>query len=151
MRMFILCASVFQTRDKMANYATCLASRGLMFSNSARARHNNGASSGLGFMPLHKPQWFDTCKQVRTVAGLLLRCCGITTHASVTSCIDNSYRTDFIQFSTGYSKSSSFSRPEQILQMPNSYSRVRYTTDQCLRSSHIFTPVRYCIIKKAVL
>ena len=56
--------SRLQTRNVMQDYTSSLASRGIMFSNSARALSTS--SSTAGFRPLRKPQWFSAFKQVST-------------------------------------------------------------------------------------
>ena len=63
--------SVFQkTRSVLAEYAASIATRGLLHSNSSRSKHTTGGS-GLGWKPLHKPQWYSVCKTVSNEAFLI--------------------------------------------------------------------------------
>ncbi|XP_054253698.1 cell cycle checkpoint protein RAD17 [Indicator indicator] len=51
----VLCSN-WNTRLEMEKYSASLATRGVIHSNTSRAfAHNQG---GMGFRPLHKPQWF---------------------------------------------------------------------------------------------
>lgn len=52
------------SRSVLQQYAAAVATRGLIHSNSARARFSSGGS-GLGWKPLHKPQWYSVMKQAR--------------------------------------------------------------------------------------
>ncbi|KAK2189324.1 hypothetical protein NP493_109g05003 [Ridgeia piscesae] len=52
-------------RSTLTQYGACVASRGIMFCNSARALSSGKGPSGLGWRPLHKPQWFTAIKQAR--------------------------------------------------------------------------------------
>ena len=55
------------TRSTLREYASSVAARSMMFCNSSRAGHSvKGAGSGLGWKPLHKPQWFSVVKQARS-------------------------------------------------------------------------------------
>ncbi|KAL3869413.1 hypothetical protein ACJMK2_042098 [Sinanodonta woodiana] len=49
------------TRSALQDYAVSVATRGIVFCNTARARHSTGGSS-LGWKPLHKPQCYTTAK-----------------------------------------------------------------------------------------
>lgn len=53
------------SRSALQEYAASVATRGIMFSNSSRARHKDGGGGGLGWKPLHKPQWYTTSRQAR--------------------------------------------------------------------------------------
>lgn len=55
--------TIFQSRAVLQQYAAAVATRGLIHSNSTRARFSSGGS-GLGWKPLHKPQWYSVMKQV---------------------------------------------------------------------------------------
>ncbi|XP_071437264.1 cell cycle checkpoint protein RAD17 isoform X2 [Pithys albifrons albifrons] len=51
----VLCSN-WSTRPVMENYSASVATRGVIHSNTSRAfAHQQG---GMGFRPLHKPQWF---------------------------------------------------------------------------------------------
>ncbi|NWI44879.1 RAD17 protein, partial [Picathartes gymnocephalus] len=51
----VLCSN-WSTRPVMENYSASVATRGMIHSNTSRAfAHQQG---GMGFRPLHKPQWF---------------------------------------------------------------------------------------------
>ncbi|NXI59619.1 RAD17 protein, partial [Chloroceryle aenea] len=51
----VLCSN-WSTRLEMEKYSASVATRGVMHSNTSRAfAHHQG---GMGFRPLHKPQWF---------------------------------------------------------------------------------------------
>ncbi|NWW71158.1 RAD17 protein, partial [Climacteris rufus] len=51
----VLCSN-WSTRPVMESYSACVATRGVIHSNTSRAfAHQQG---GMGFRPLHKPQWF---------------------------------------------------------------------------------------------
>ncbi|XP_078317725.1 cell cycle checkpoint protein RAD17-like [Crassostrea virginica] len=54
----------WSTRSVLAEYAASIATRGLLHSNSSRSKHTTGGS-GLGWKPLHKPQWYSVCKTER--------------------------------------------------------------------------------------
>ncbi|WAR24888.1 RAD17-like protein, partial [Mya arenaria] len=51
------------SRSALQQYAASVATRGIMFSNSTRARHTDSGGGGLGWKPLHKPQWYTASKQ----------------------------------------------------------------------------------------
>ncbi|XP_053394672.1 cell cycle checkpoint protein RAD17-like [Mercenaria mercenaria] len=53
------------SRSALQHYAASVATRGIMFSNSSRARHTDSGGGGLGWKPLHKPQWYTASKQAR--------------------------------------------------------------------------------------
>ncbi|XP_060598145.1 cell cycle checkpoint protein RAD17-like [Ruditapes philippinarum] len=53
------------SRSALQQYAASVATRGIMFSNSSRARHTDSGGGGLGWKPLHKPQWYTASKQAR--------------------------------------------------------------------------------------
>ncbi|XP_013419387.1 cell cycle checkpoint protein RAD17 isoform X1 [Lingula anatina] len=53
------------SRTSQGLYAASVAARGIMFSNSARAGSTSTGGSGLGWKPLHKPQWFASAKKAR--------------------------------------------------------------------------------------
>ncbi|XP_060077450.1 cell cycle checkpoint protein RAD17-like [Ylistrum balloti] len=52
------------SRSVLQQYAASVATRGIIHANSARARFSSGGS-GLGWKPLHKPQWYSAMKQTR--------------------------------------------------------------------------------------
>ncbi|XP_074643529.1 cell cycle checkpoint protein RAD17-like [Tubulanus polymorphus] len=52
------------SRSVMREYSSSVAARGLMFSNSARSLCSSG-TTGLGWKPLHKPQWFSVIRKMR--------------------------------------------------------------------------------------
>ncbi|OWF38083.1 cell cycle checkpoint protein RAD17-like [Mizuhopecten yessoensis] len=52
------------SRSVLQQYAASVATRGIIHANSARARFSS-AGSGLGWKPLHKPQWYTAIKQAR--------------------------------------------------------------------------------------
>ncbi|XP_008946232.1 PREDICTED: cell cycle checkpoint protein RAD17-like, partial [Merops nubicus] len=56
----VLCSN-WSTRLEMEKYSASVATRGVIHSNTARAfAHHQG---GMGFRPLHKPQWFFISKK----------------------------------------------------------------------------------------
>ncbi|NXD94033.1 RAD17 protein, partial [Chaetorhynchus papuensis] len=56
----VLCSN-WSTRPVMENYSSSVATRGVIHSNTSRAfAHQQG---GMGFRPLHKPQWFLISKK----------------------------------------------------------------------------------------
>ncbi|XP_033109305.1 cell cycle checkpoint protein RAD17-like [Anneissia japonica] len=59
-----LISSNFSHRSILSEYSSCIATRGLIHCNSSRSRHNT-ATSGMGWKPLHKPQWWQVAKQCR--------------------------------------------------------------------------------------
>ena len=50
-------------------YAASVSARGLMFANTERARASKSKTSGLGWKPLHKPQWYTINKQVSEISS----------------------------------------------------------------------------------
>lgn len=54
----------WSTRSILEEYAASIATRGMLHSNSSRSKHSS-TGSGLGWKPLHKPQWYSTCKTER--------------------------------------------------------------------------------------
>ncbi|XP_067838866.1 cell cycle checkpoint protein RAD17 [Heptranchias perlo] len=50
-------------RSTMGKYSTSVAARGLIHANKARARAN--CKGGVGFKPLHKPQWLSISKKYK--------------------------------------------------------------------------------------
>lgn len=56
-------AFLSQTRSILEEYAASIATRGMLHSNSSRSKHSS-TGSGFGWKPLHKPQWYSTCKTV---------------------------------------------------------------------------------------
>ncbi|KAH3695968.1 hypothetical protein DPMN_083427 [Dreissena polymorpha] len=52
------------SRSALQQYAASVATRGIIFCNSGRARHTD-PGGGLGWKPLHKPQWYTTSKQAK--------------------------------------------------------------------------------------
>ncbi|KAK3600453.1 hypothetical protein CHS0354_037859 [Potamilus streckersoni] len=52
------------TRSALQDYAVSVATRGIVFCNTSKARHSS-SGSGLGWKPLHKPQCYTTAKMVR--------------------------------------------------------------------------------------
>ncbi|XP_077203571.1 cell cycle checkpoint protein RAD17 isoform X2 [Paroedura picta] len=58
----LLCSN-WDARPILGEYSACVVARGMMHSNRARAfSHSKG---GMGFRPLHKPQWFLISKKYR--------------------------------------------------------------------------------------
>ncbi|XP_069127183.1 cell cycle checkpoint protein RAD17-like [Argopecten irradians] len=55
------------SRSVLQHYAASVATRGIIHANSARARFSS-AGSGLGWKPLHKPQWYTAMKQSRDMS-----------------------------------------------------------------------------------
>ncbi|KAI1900437.1 hypothetical protein AGOR_G00049930 [Albula goreensis] len=55
--------SEWSSRSTMREYGSSVATRGLIHSNSARARANSQTS--VGFRPLHKPHWLQVSKKYR--------------------------------------------------------------------------------------
>ena len=62
----------YQTRDTLQYYSSCIATRGVIFSNSHRSNSITGAVSG-GWRPLQKPQWFEAFKEV-CITGQCISC-----------------------------------------------------------------------------
>ncbi|XP_061182185.1 cell cycle checkpoint protein RAD17-like [Saccostrea echinata] len=54
----------WSTRSVLQEYAASIATRGLLHSNSSRSKYSTGGS-GLGWKPLHKPQWYSISKTNR--------------------------------------------------------------------------------------
>ncbi|XP_052688808.1 cell cycle checkpoint protein RAD17-like isoform X8 [Crassostrea angulata] len=54
----------WSTQSILEEYASSIATRGMLHSNSSRSKHSS-TGSGLGWKPLHKPQWYSTCKTER--------------------------------------------------------------------------------------
>ena len=64
---------LFQSRSVLQQYAASVATRGIMHSNTARARHNATGGS-LGWKPLHKPQCYTISKLVSTTSSHMYLC-----------------------------------------------------------------------------
>ena len=56
-----------QSRQTLRAYAASVAARGLIHSNSTKSGIGGNTSSGSGWKPLHKPQWFAVNKQVNGI------------------------------------------------------------------------------------
>ncbi|KAK3091878.1 hypothetical protein FSP39_023378 [Pinctada imbricata] len=54
----------WNSRSRLQQVGASVSTRGLIHSNSARARFTS-SGTGLGWKPLHKPQWYTLCKQRR--------------------------------------------------------------------------------------
>lgn len=59
-----------QSRSTMLEYGSSVATRGLIYSNSARARAAH--QSSVGFKPLHKPHWLHINKTVMRICAKLV-------------------------------------------------------------------------------
>ena len=55
--------NILQSRSALQQYAASVATRGIIHCNSSRSKHDCGGS-GLGWRPLHKPQWYTANKTV---------------------------------------------------------------------------------------
>lgn len=56
---------LFQSRSALREYSASVAARGMIHSNKARAFASS--QTGVGFKPLHKPQWLLINKKVQTL------------------------------------------------------------------------------------
>lgn len=56
----------WSSRSVLEQYSSLVATRGVLFCNSSRGTVTSATSAvGLGWKPLHKPQWFGTMKKLR--------------------------------------------------------------------------------------
>ncbi|ESP00515.1 hypothetical protein LOTGIDRAFT_157788 [Lottia gigantea] len=62
-------SSQWNTKTVLENYATSLASRGVIHCNTSIARYNS-PRTGVGWKPLHKSQWFNVQKQSKKNASV---------------------------------------------------------------------------------
>lgn len=56
----------WSSRSTLEQYSSSVATRGVLFCNTSRGTVTSATSAvGLGWKPLHKPQWFGTAKKMR--------------------------------------------------------------------------------------
>lgn len=56
----------WSSRSILEQYSSLVATRGVLFCNTSRGTVSSATSAvGLGWKPLHKPQWFGTVKKLR--------------------------------------------------------------------------------------